>query len=112
MGGEDFNLESDEEILSINSPKGNIKGPYSVVHKNISERWAVAALDWDESPRLAIRWFWSENGMPNSHGYPTWFVIPPGLVNGMLNTLPLDTAYRRRLDDYLCGIIQGKDIKA
>jgi hypothetical protein len=50
--------------------------------------------------------------MPNSHGYPTWFVIPRELVNGMLNTLPLDTAYRRRLDDYLCGIIQGKDIKA
>jgi hypothetical protein len=38
MGGEDFNLKSDEEILSINSPRGNIKGPYSVVYKNISAR--------------------------------------------------------------------------
>ena len=64
MGGINFNLEDDNEILKINSPVTSVGGPYRVVYKNITERWAIVALNWDEKPRLGIRWFWGGGGNP------------------------------------------------
>ena len=76
-GGEDFDLFDDSKILQINSPRENISGPFDVVYKDSDERWAIVTIKWDGKPRLGIRWFWDSNGMPNGHGYSTWFVGKP-----------------------------------
>ena len=76
-GGEDFDLFDDSKILQINSPRENISGPFDVVYKDTDERWAIVTIKWDGKPRLGIRWFWDSNGMPNGHGYSTWFVGKP-----------------------------------
>lgn len=51
MGGENFPLDNDAQILSLSSPKRSVGGPYAVVYKNLDERWAIVALDWDAEPR-------------------------------------------------------------
>ncbi|RZK60440.1 MAG: hypothetical protein EOO91_01355 [Pedobacter sp.] len=109
MAGEKFNLDSDENILSIKSPKRFVGGPYSVVYKNTEERWAIVAFDWDSKPSLGIRWFWGNSGNPFSRR-PTWLVIPPNLINSTLNGLPLDYKFRDRLDQYLSEKIHGNDL--
>ena len=111
MPGENFNLENDEEILKINSPKSQLEGPYTVVYKDIIERWAIVAFNWDEVPCLGIRWFWSSKGNPVSTGYPTWFVIPSTLSNSILNGLPLDFQFRNELNRFLAGEINGEQLK-
>lgn len=111
MFGQDFNLENDDRILEINSPKVSVGGPYSVVFKSIEDRFAVVALDWDGNPKLAIRWFWNKNGNPSSRGYATWFVIPSMLLNAVLNGFPLDFEYRDKVNRFLAGEIDGHSLK-
>jgi hypothetical protein len=110
--GEAFPLEDDSKILQINSPRANLSGPYIVVFKNLTERWAIVAIEWDEEPRLAIRWFWDGGGNPFSSGNGTWLVVPPSLSRSMLSGLPLDHAFSRRLDDFLSGVIPGSQLNA
>ena len=111
MFGEDFNLENDEEILKIDSPKEHCEGPYIVVYKNIKQRWVIVALDWNKEPNLAIRWFWDSNGNPVSRGYATWFVIPSMLQNAILNGLPLEFQFRDEINRFLSGDISGNQLK-
>lgn len=111
MSGEYFNLEHDDDILKINSPKKSVGGPYCIVFKSIKERFAIVALDWHKKPRLAIRWFWDRIGNPISRSYPTWFVIPPTLNNALLNGLPLDLKFRYLLNRFLIGEITGEKLK-
>ncbi|MEI7664199.1 MAG: hypothetical protein WCK34_18475 [Bacteroidota bacterium] len=110
MGGIKFNIEDDNEILKINSPVTSVGGPYKVVFKNIKERWAIVAMDWDDEPRLGIRWFWGGGGNPFSSAYPTWLVIPTSLINSILNGLPLKFTFRKKIEDYLSGDIDGSEI--
>jgi len=111
MSGENFPLDNDSKILEINSPRNNVGGPYVVVYKNLEERWAIVALDWDGEPRLGIRWFWGNAGNPFSSGYPIWLVVPPSLSRNILSGLPLNHKFSGRLDDFLTGKIQGIDLK-
>jgi hypothetical protein len=111
MFGENFKLEKDEEILKINSPKDHCDGPHVVVYKSVEERWAIVALTWDESPTLAIRWFWGKSGNPISTGYPTWFVIPSMLHNAILNGLSLNFLFRDKINRFLTGEINGDQLK-
>lgn len=111
MSGETFKIQQDEEILKLNSPKTLVGGPYMVVFKNIEERWAIVAIDWDNEPRLGIRWFWGGGGSPFSSANPTWFIIPSSLSNSILNGLPLNMDLRITLEKYLSGEIEGKNIK-
>ncbi len=99
-GGEDFDLLQDDLILQINSPQNSVN-THKVVYKNIEERWVIVALRWDGLPRLGIRWFWGTNGMPNSRSYPTWFLIPPGLNESILNALPLDISLKKEIIIFL-----------
>ena len=99
-GGEDFDLLQDDLILKINSPRNSVN-THKVVYKNIEERWVIVALRWDGLPRLGIRWFWDTNGMPNSHGYSTWFLIPPSLNENILNALPLDISLKKEIIIFL-----------
>lgn len=107
MAGESFDLTIDADILNLNSPLHSVGGPYNIVYKNITERWAVVALDWDGEPRLGIRWFWGSTGTPNARGYATWFVIPPTLVNSILDGLPLHFQFRKKIEKFLNGELSG-----
>jgi len=108
---ENFNLENDEEILNITSPKDRLKGPYVVVYKNIQEEWAIVAFDWDSVPSLGIRWFYGEKGNPISNFQPTWFIIPLTLANAVLNGLPLDFQFRNKLNCFLANKITSEQLK-
>ncbi len=110
MAGKNFKIDDDKEILKINSPRVSVGGPYVVVYKDIIERWAIVALDWEKEPRLGIRWFWGNAGNPFSTGHPTWLIIPPKLVISILNGLPIEFQFRKRLEDYLCGKVDGKEL--
>jgi hypothetical protein len=109
--GEVFDLCIDNEILKINSPRNTVGGPYLVVYKNIESRWVLSALKWDNKPRLGMRWFWGNAGMPASRGHSTWLVVPTELTTSILNGLPLDAKFRGRIDDFLNGKIDGKTLK-
>lgn len=108
--GENFSIEDDEKILKINSPRENVKGPYVVVYKNIIERWAIIAFDWDDKPRLGMRWFKGNGGNPFSSGHGTWLVIPPSLSRILLLGLPIDHRLSNKIDDFLAGKICGNEI--
>jgi hypothetical protein len=109
--GESFPIEDDNMILQIDSPKDSLSGLYAVVFKNLEERWAIVAFDWDGQPRLGIRWFWGGGGNPFSSGRGSWLVVPPSLSRSMLSGLPLDHAFSRRLDDFLSGVIPGNQLR-
>ena len=111
MSGVGLDLHSDNEILKINSPKASLEGPFIVVHKNLDERWAVVAINWDGEPRLGMRWFWANGGNPFSSGHPTWLVIPPSLSKSILSGLPLDRAIATKVDDFLSGKLSGEQLK-
>ena len=108
--GKNYPLD-DIEILKINSPKDSLEGPYTVVFKNIQERWAVVALDWEGEPRLGIRWFWGNGGNPFSSGNGTWLVVPQSLSRNILSGLPIDHKFSAAIDDFLSGKIEGKMLK-
>ena len=110
--GERFELDNDNAILQINSPRESLSGPYIVVYKDLEERWALVALDWEGDPRLGIRWFWGNGGNPFSSGHGTWFVIPTVLTKGILSGLPIDHAFGGRVDEFLCGKISGDQLRS
>jgi hypothetical protein len=110
VAGELFSLEDDSGILRINSPKDSVGGPYSVVYKDLKERWAIVAMDWEEVPSLGIRWFWGSSGNPVSSGYPTWLIIPSGLNHAVLGGRPLPYVFRKAVENYLAGSISGVDL--
>ena len=109
--GKNYPIEDDEAILSIDSPRASLSGPYAVVFKNIEERWAIVAFEWDGTPSLGIRWFWGNGGNPFSSGNGTWLVIPQSLSKNVLSGLPINHAFSGKIDDFLCGRISGEALK-
>lgn len=99
--GQNFPLSSNSAILTINSPRNMIKGPYYVVYKNEEERWVIVFLRWDNKPRLGIRWFYGGEGTPSVRGYATWLIIPNELTESILNGLPLTPQLRHRIHNDL-----------
>jgi hypothetical protein len=67
--------------ISVVSPK-NLVRSLDVLY-NAGE-WSAALLDFDGAECLGIRWNGGENepgiGNPQSHGRPTWFVVPEELT--------------------------------
>lgn len=110
MAGSNFNLEDNNAILGIKSPKEHLGGPYKVVYKNIKERWAIVALKWDNEPRLGIRWFHGSGGNPFSSANPVWFIIPPTLSKNILLGLPIDHRVSSKVDEFLSGKIKGEEL--
>jgi len=108
--GRRFDLSDDTKILRIRSPKSSVGGPYAVVYKHLEERWVIVAMDWEGKPGLGIRWFWGNGGNPFSSAHPTWLVIPSELCMAILNGLPLDLTFRRRLEGYLGGEVDGESL--
>ena len=104
-------LLSNSNILNINSPTRNVTGPYAVVHTDQNDRWAIVALDWDNDPRLGIRWFWSKGGNPISSGHATWLIIPPLLSQSVLSNLPIVNQLANHVSDFLRGKISGEELR-
>lgn len=74
----------------VTSPRDFI-GNVEVIYNGGAESFSLAKIEWEGSPSYAIRWNvarreWDDPvkislkkecvGMPSSHGYPVWFVIP------------------------------------
>jgi hypothetical protein len=110
MAGEKFDLNDNSKILSINSPKKSLSGPYTVVYKNIEERWAIVALDWNEEPNLGIRWFWGNGGNPFSSGNPIWLILPSELISSTLNGLPISFRFKKKIEKFLDKEIKGNQL--
>jgi hypothetical protein len=115
-----FEMKNDEEILKIDSPKSNlVGGPYVVVLKDVSERWAITAFDWvyeDSGVKqvLGIRWFWGGSGFPLASGFAAWTVLPDSLSRLILkdNFHKLSQARVKLVEDFLDGRISGQNLKA
>lgn len=63
-----------------------------------TEEWALAALVFDNTPHLGIRWFNCKNGYPAGG----WFIIPKALDCGILSSLTLSIDNKKLLEDFLC----------
>jgi hypothetical protein len=104
-----FPMEENVEILGIDSPRKNVVGPWLVVHKDLSERWAIVVLHWqsvpdkDPEPCLGIRWFYGNQGTPSVRTYATWLIIPKELTDNVLDKLPLPPQHRHKVNEILLG---------
>ena len=101
--GVSFPLNSNRDILEINSPRNELKGPWFVVHKDEENRWVIVIMHWKEKPCLGIRWFYGNQGTPATRGYATWLVIPEKLSSAVLSQLPIAPSVRKEIDDILLG---------
>jgi len=110
MAGQNFDLNDNDAILNLNSPRKSVGGPYKVVFKDLDERWVIVALDWENEPSLGIRWFWGNGGNPFSSGNPIWLVIPSSLTKSILAGLPIDYKTNGKIDDFLRGKINGNEL--
>ena len=73
------------EPKTVLSPRKLVKGLH-VIHNTRGGGWAVALLDWEGEEVVAIRWNGEKGngiGNPQSHGRPTWFVIPDELADAV-----------------------------
>lgn len=65
---------------TVITPKNRVRSVH-VIHDTGAAGWSVALLDWNGEEAVAIRWNGQgkEIGNPQSHGRPTWFVVPEDL---------------------------------
>ena len=110
--GTTFPLNSNADILQIDSPKDRVEGPWMVVHKNTDDRWVIVLMHWDNKPRLGIRWFYGMQGTPSVRQYATWLIIPDDLTNAVLDKLPLSPQKRRVINEVLLGERKLNDLIA
>jgi hypothetical protein len=70
-----------EEVLS---PKNKLRSLRLIYDTGRCEgSWSVALLNWDSEERVGLRWNGDSEdkiGNPQSHGNPTWFVLPDELT--------------------------------
>ena len=83
MGNKPFVIQIKINSRSKNMDARKVVSPKSKVnHVEViydNGTFAIASLQWDKKNQIAIRWNGSDDdslGYPQSHGYPTWFVIP------------------------------------
>ena len=109
-GGDALDMSDDDAILEIKSPQDFVGGPHCVICRNIEERWAIVALDWETHPRLGIRWFHGTSGNPQSRGHPTWFVVPQKLNQAILAALPIDAEVMQEVNQHFAKYADVRDI--
>jgi len=70
------------EPQSVITPQNRV-GSVDVIYNGGPGAWSAALLEFDGREAVGIRWNGSEDepgiGNPQSHGRPTWFVVPSGL---------------------------------
>ena len=79
----------------VTSPKDCVRN-IEVLYDGGDDFVSVASLDWKRIPSIAMRWNvaqreWNDSekkkgkkecvGMPSSHGYPVWFILPKELFD-------------------------------
>ncbi len=110
--GTTFPLDSNADILQIDSPKNRADGPWLVIHKNTDDRWVIVLMHWDNKPCLGIRWFYGAQGTPSIRQYATWLIIPCDLTNAVLDKLPLSPQKRQVINEVLLGERKLNDLIA
>ena len=80
---------------TVTSPQDYISN-INVLFDGGDDSFSVAKLDWEGKPCIAMRWNVARRerddpdkisgakvcvGMPSSHGFPVWFVLPDEIVN-------------------------------
>lgn len=62
---------------TVYSPKGKVSQVEVLLNRG-EDSFSIAALKWDNEPRIGIRWNGNREsiGQPQSCGYPTWFILP------------------------------------
>lgn len=105
-----FNINSNADILAIDSPRNRVSGPWCVLARG-GKRWIMVALDWDHQPSVGIRWFHGNSGTPISSSYATWFIIPEELQKSILETIKLSSDNFSMVQDYLSGRISGQQLR-
>lgn len=80
---------------TVLSPKDFVDN-VSVIFDGGANSYSIAEVIWEGQKQLAIRWNiarreWDDQnkinnqttcvGMPSSHGYPVWFIIPAELID-------------------------------
>lgn len=73
---------------SVISPKHKVSN-VEVIHDGGEHSWSAAKLTWENNPVVGLRWNGSYDsettkGMPQSRGYPTWFIVPEELQKYVL----------------------------
>lgn len=83
---------SPNQVISPQDYISNVR----VLHDGGADSFSLAKIEWEGNDCYAIRWNiarreWDDPekqneqkqcvGMPSSHGYPVWFVIPDEIVN-------------------------------
>ena len=111
-GGEHYRMTTDNILALNNSGPHLAGGPYSVVQRDLIERWAIVAVLWENlnkeiEPRLGVRWFWGNTGFPDS-GY--WMILPDPVIPGVLASLPLEKNYRHQINHFLSGALSGTEL--
>ncbi len=113
--GQFFSM-SNKDILSINSPRRNVRGPWLVIHKDMSKRWAIVALHWKkdgeikDSPGLGIRWFHRTHGTPSARANATWFILPDELVDGILDKISPTPQLREKVNNILLNKYSDEEL--
>lgn len=106
--GQKFEL-TDTNILSIDSPKSMVEGPYVVLRTNHEERWSIVVLEFDGHRTLGMRWFWGGGGTPFAR-QSTWFILPEELHRATLNTCGLKLIKHRAVMGYLTGGLDSEEL--
>ncbi len=69
---------------TVLAPRNRIKST-EVLYNGGEGEWSVARLEFDDHECLGMRWNGADGqpgiGNPQSHGQPTWFVIPDTLAD-------------------------------
>ena len=68
-----------------------------VIFIDNDKQWSIAALIFDNTPHLGIRWINCKNGYPKGG----WFIIPNILEKSILDDLNLNNNDRKLIDDFL-----------
>ena len=76
---------------AVTSPRDYIKKIH-VIHDGGDRGYSVAKLEWEDPDKVSGQKVCV--GMPSSHGYPVWFVLPEDILNKESEVRkPIDAAW-------------------
>ena len=75
---------------NVCSPKKTISGVKILLDQGKGkDKFSIASLIWDNKSRIGIRWNGDDYsvGQPQSHGVPTWFILPKEIALSYAETI-------------------------
>ena len=67
----------------VKSPKNKVSD-LCVIYDGGEAQWALAQMKWGDDLIIGLRWNGTSKepiGNPQSHGIPTWFILPDEIAN-------------------------------